>query len=118
MLRGARGMTQAELAESIGVGTEYVGRIERGEKRVQLEDLARAATALEVSLGELFQGIGEPRKHGRDRGAKSGGKRQPASEQDATALVQLLALLDAADVAALTAVAERMLAASSSARRT
>lgn len=47
-------LTQAELAEKIGIGTASVSRIERGEKRMKLETLRAFADALDISVGLLF----------------------------------------------------------------
>ena len=37
--REKSGMTQAQLAEKIGVGTPYISRIERGEKSMKIYTL-------------------------------------------------------------------------------
>lgn len=47
-------LTQAELAEKVGIGTASVSRIERGEKRMKLETLRAVAEALDISVGLLF----------------------------------------------------------------
>jgi transcriptional regulator with XRE-family HTH domain len=115
-LREIRKLSQAELAEAIERGTDYVGRIERGEKRVQLEDLAKAAAALKVSLGELFRGIAPAAplaraKVARDKPARYDLGVTPAAADELAVLAHLAATLDEDDVAALLAVARRMLAA-------
>ena len=48
------GMTQAELAEQVGVGTAFVSRVERGQKRMRLETMLAFADALHISAGLLF----------------------------------------------------------------
>ena len=55
-------LTQAELAEKIGIGTASVSRIERGEKRMKLETLRAFADALDISVGLLFyqENLGNP----------------------------------------------------------
>lgn len=52
--REQSGMTQAQLAEKIGVGTPYVSRIERGEKCMKLYTLYSLAEALDVSCDALL----------------------------------------------------------------
>ena len=47
-------LTQADLAEKIGIGTASVSRIERGEKRMRIETLHSLANALNISVGLLF----------------------------------------------------------------
>lgn len=48
--REALTLTQAEVAEMIGVNAEYYGRIERGAATPSLTKLASLATALAVSV--------------------------------------------------------------------
>lgn len=52
--RESAGLTQADLAEKVGIGTASVSRIERGEKRMRLETLRALADALGISVGLLF----------------------------------------------------------------
>lgn len=47
-------LTQADLAEKVGIGTASVSRIERGEKRMKMETLRAFADALDISVGLLF----------------------------------------------------------------
>jgi transcriptional regulator with XRE-family HTH domain len=53
-LRGARGLTQEQLADLAGVHRTYVGGVERGERNVTVETLSRFATALEVRPSEIL----------------------------------------------------------------
>ena len=53
-LRDARGMTQAQLAEACGLHRTFIGSVERGERNVSLENIARIARGLGVSLSVLF----------------------------------------------------------------
>ena len=48
-------ITQEELAERAGVHRTYVSMIERGEKNVTVLSAQKVATALGVSLSELFE---------------------------------------------------------------
>ena len=52
--RDRAGLTQAELAERVGVGTAFVSRVERGQKRMRLETVLAFADALQISAGLLF----------------------------------------------------------------
>jgi transcriptional regulator with XRE-family HTH domain len=53
-LREASGMTQDELATSIGRSTSFVSSLERGVDAPSFTTLERIAIALRVSVGELF----------------------------------------------------------------
>ena len=53
-LRKARGFSQEELAHRVGIHYTYVGGIERGERNPALANIGRIATALGVSIAELF----------------------------------------------------------------
>jgi len=53
-LRSERGLTQEALSLSTGVHRNYIGGIERGERKPTVETIAVLADALDVSLGELF----------------------------------------------------------------
>lgn len=52
--REKSGMTQAQLAEKIGVGTPYISRIERGEKSMKIYTLYSLAEALNISCDALL----------------------------------------------------------------
>ena len=52
MYRERAGMTQASLAEQ--VGTAFISRVERGQKRMRLETLMAVADALNVSVDLLL----------------------------------------------------------------
>lgn len=43
-------LTQAELAEQVGVGAAFISRLERGQKRMRVETLMAVANALNVSV--------------------------------------------------------------------
>jgi len=55
MLRVNRGMSQAMLAERIGVTFQQVQKYERGADRVGASRLSQIASVLGVSVGELFE---------------------------------------------------------------
>jgi len=114
-LRVIRKLTQAELAEKISRSTEYIGKVERGEKRIQIEDLAKASEALDVSLSDMFRGVQlhvlRAGRHARERRARYEPERTPPTEELIAILVQLARSLDEDDVTALAALARRLLAA-------
>jgi transcriptional regulator with XRE-family HTH domain len=51
--RTALHLSQEELAERADVHRTYVGMIERGEKNITLENIAKLAKALEFTLSQL-----------------------------------------------------------------
>jgi transcriptional regulator with XRE-family HTH domain len=48
-------MTQAELAEAIGITSDEVSRIERGAREPRFATLERTAQALQVEVGRLLE---------------------------------------------------------------
>jgi transcriptional regulator with XRE-family HTH domain len=54
VLRVARGLTQEQLAELADVHATYIGKVERAEKNISLENLLKIAGALELTLAELI----------------------------------------------------------------
>ena len=55
MLRVDRGMSQAALAERVGVALQQLQKYERGTGRIGASKLSRFAIVLNVSMGELFE---------------------------------------------------------------
>jgi len=53
-IRLKRGLSQEELGFKAKIHRTYIGAIERGEQNVSIENIARIAKALKVSLAELF----------------------------------------------------------------
>ena len=53
-LRLAKGLSQEEFAFKAGVHRTYMGGIERGERNPALKNIAAIASALGISLSELF----------------------------------------------------------------
>ncbi len=53
-LRLARKLSQEELAFRAGVHRTYLGSIERGERNVALRNIDLIASALGITLSELF----------------------------------------------------------------
>jgi transcriptional regulator with XRE-family HTH domain len=56
-LRLAKGFTQESLADAVGLHRTYIGNIERGEESVSVDNAAKIAKALKVSLTELVKGL-------------------------------------------------------------
>ena len=54
MYRERAGLTQANLAERVGVGTAFISRAERGQKRMRVETMMAVAEALNVSVDLLL----------------------------------------------------------------
>ncbi len=53
-LRKAKGYTQEELAEHIGISRTHMGHIEQGRKSPSLELIDKIAKKLKVKVSELF----------------------------------------------------------------
>lgn len=53
-LRKARGITQVELAQTLGVSQQTIQAYEVGRRRIQVSTLPVVARALSTSLEELF----------------------------------------------------------------
>jgi len=57
--RKKKGYTQAQLAEMVGISSNYLSLIERGNKgqSYSMETLFKIAEALEITVSELFFGM-------------------------------------------------------------
>ncbi len=55
ILRVARGLSQSDLADKIGVTFQQVQKYEKGANRVGASRLSQIAAVLDVSVGELFE---------------------------------------------------------------
>lgn len=49
------GLSQEKLAELSGCHPTYIGQVERGEKNATLDSIERIASALQISLSQLFE---------------------------------------------------------------
>lgn len=54
-LRREKKLTQAELAERLGVPQSYVSKYEAGERRLDLAELEALAKALDVALATIVR---------------------------------------------------------------
>lgn len=52
--RERQGLSQEQLAELAGLHRTYIGMIERAEKNITLNNMAKIAKALGVPLGKFF----------------------------------------------------------------
>lgn len=57
--RTLAGLTQAQLAEQVGISTAFISRVERGKKMMKVHTLYATAKALKVSCDALLH-QGEP----------------------------------------------------------
>ena len=57
--RQRQGLSQEALAERCGLHATYIGQVERGEKNVTVESLAKIAAALDVPLSRIFEKVGD-----------------------------------------------------------
>lgn len=55
--RKSKKMTQEELAEKLDVSIAFLSRIERGNSQVNLKRLVQICEILEVSPGEILNGV-------------------------------------------------------------
>ena len=56
-LRNQAGISQEKLAEMAEMHRTYISGIERGERNVSLINIIRLASALNVSVSKLMEGI-------------------------------------------------------------
>lgn len=53
--RAIKSMTQAELAESIGVHEKYIGVIESGKQNMTLKTLNKIANSFDIKITQLLE---------------------------------------------------------------
>lgn len=53
-LRKEKGYSQEDFAEECGVHRTYMGDVERGERNVSIDNIAKIAKALKLKIRELF----------------------------------------------------------------
>jgi transcriptional regulator with XRE-family HTH domain len=56
-VRKSRGVTQQELAESVGMSVVTIAYIETGKRWVRLGTLSRIASSLKVEAQDLLKGV-------------------------------------------------------------
>ncbi|WP_083236032.1 helix-turn-helix domain-containing protein [Halomonas caseinilytica] len=57
LLRQDIGISQEGLGDKAGLHRTYVGMVERAEKNISLLNIKKIADALEISVGELMEGL-------------------------------------------------------------
>ena len=62
--RAELGLTQEKAAERIGVHWTYLGQVERGRRNVTLHNILKIAEGLEITPGELVDGLQAPEAEG------------------------------------------------------
>ena len=56
-LRKQKGWSQELLAEKVGLHRTYISVVERGEKNLSIDNMAKIAKTLGVTLETLFKGL-------------------------------------------------------------
>ena len=54
-LRKKNNLTQSELAEKIGLSTNCIGMVERGERNTSDDKIFKLAKAFNISLAQFFE---------------------------------------------------------------
>lgn len=62
LLRKQKGLSQEELAYNAGVARTYMGRVERGEQNISIQNLIKIAMALKTEVGEMIPKISQLRR--------------------------------------------------------
>lgn len=57
-LRKSKGFSQEGFALECGLDRSYVGAVERGERNLSLRNIRTMATKLDLTLSEMFDGLG------------------------------------------------------------
>ena len=53
-LRTSKGYSQEEIADKSNMGRTYMGRVERGEQNISIQNLIQIAFALKVDISDLI----------------------------------------------------------------
>ncbi len=56
-LRLSRGLTQLQLAHQLGMDRSFMSDVERGKKAITLTYLAKIADGMDLTVGELLDGV-------------------------------------------------------------
>ena len=54
-LRKKNNLTQSELAEKIGLSTNFIGMVERGERNTSVDKIFKLAKEFNISLAQFFE---------------------------------------------------------------
>lgn len=52
--RNKKGISQEKLAEITGLHRTYISEVERGNRNISLINISKIATALDISVSDLF----------------------------------------------------------------
>ena len=55
--RLAKGYSQEKFADIVGLHRTYIGAVERGEQNVSIDNIAKIAKSLKVSLEDMFKNL-------------------------------------------------------------
>ena len=58
-LRSQTGLSQEKFALKIDMDRTYFATVESGKRNISLQNIEKIAKGLDVSLAELFEGLGE-----------------------------------------------------------
>lgn len=58
-IRSSKGFTQEGLAAAATLGRTYMGRVERGEQNISIQNLIKIAFILDVNVGDLIPPLSE-----------------------------------------------------------
>ena len=61
-LRNSRGFSQEGLAAAANLGRTYMGRVERGEQNISIQNLIQIALVLEAEVGALIPPLNQLEK--------------------------------------------------------
>lgn len=61
--RTEKGYTQEQLAEKIDVSVAFLSRVERGKAKINLNRLDQLCNLLEISEGNILNGVGSTSKN-------------------------------------------------------
>ena len=89
-----RGLTQEKLAELSGCHPTYIGQVERGEKNLTIESLAKISSALDISMAQLFEKLG-PENHSQSLPLKCYEFISTKNQQEQEQIYRLLMEIDA-----------------------
>lgn len=54
-LRKKNNLTQSELAEKIGLSTNFIGMVERGKRNTSVDKIFKLAKTFNISLAQFFE---------------------------------------------------------------
>lgn len=56
-MRQQKSLSQEDFAQIAELDRSYIGQIERGERNISFNNLVRIASAFDISLSQLLEGI-------------------------------------------------------------